>query len=348
MGSKKIYKAGELADYVGGKLIGNSDRKIKMASGVEESSSDTVTFAEDIDKFRQACQAGAGLVVVSEKYSDNKKQDILLVSDSRLAYARIAGLFASDPYYKPGIHPGAVISDSAKLGNGVSIHPRVVVAEDVEVGDNVILGPGVYVGCGVKIGSNTILHPLVVVEYGSIIGSNVIIHSGSVIGADGFGYVSDENGHHKIPQLGNVVIEDEVEIGANSAVDRAASGSTIIGRGSKIDNLVQIGHNVKIGEEVLIVGQVGVAGSSTVGDRVILAGNAGVSDHVKIGANSVITAKSLVTKDVPGGVMYSGNPAHAHRDELKEQAFRRRLPDLVSRIKKLEQKINELEGEETN
>ncbi|WP_041606039.1 UDP-3-O-(3-hydroxymyristoyl)glucosamine N-acyltransferase [Halothermothrix orenii] len=339
---KNSYTARELAHLVGGELVGDPDLVIKGVSGVGESRPDTVTFAENSTYLDKAEQSRAGLVIVPEEIEESSK-NIIRVKNPRLAFARIASHFAPDMLYRPGIDETAVISSTACIGEDVSIHPHVVIDKEAVIGDRVILAPGVYVGPGVEIGDDTVIHANVVIEYDTVIGSNVIIHGGTVIGSDGYGFVTDEKGHHKIPQLGNVIIEDNVEIGANVTVDRGTSGPTVIKQGTKIDNLVQVAHNVQVGEENLIVAQVGVAGSTRLGRRVTLAGKVGVAGHIELGDNSTIAAGSIVTKNTPSGVFYSGNPAHDHREELKEQAAKRRLPELLKKVKELEKRIQELE-----
>ncbi|HOA40188.1 MAG: UDP-3-O-(3-hydroxymyristoyl)glucosamine N-acyltransferase [Halanaerobiales bacterium] len=342
---RSFYTVGELAELIRGRVIGDPDLKIKGIAGVAESKEEDLTFAEDKKYLAEAEKSRAAAIIVPENISESRKT-IIAVKNPRLAYARVAALFAPAVFYDPGIHPTAVISPKARIGKNVSIHAHVVVEEDVVIGDNVALAPGVFIGKGSRIGDNTVLHPNVVVEYDSVIGSNVIIHAGTVIGSDGYGFVSVADGHHKIPQLGNVIIEDNVEIGSNVSIDRGASGPTVIGAGSKIDNLVQIAHNVKIGPDCLIIAQVGIAGSTEVGKRVILAGKTGVVGHIRIGDQAVIASDSVVTKDVPAGVFYSGRPAHDHKAALREQAAIRKLPDLMKKIKELEEKIRRLEEKE--
>lgn len=342
--NKTSYKAAKLASYVEGELIGDPHKLIRGVCGINECEADYLTFAENKKRLKDAEKSRAGLVIVAENVNDSCK-DILKVANPRLAYAKISCLFQLRPYFKPGVHLSSVVSDSAQLGENVSIHPHVVIDDQAEIGDNVILAPGVYVGESVKIGANSIIHPGVVIEYNCEIGENVIIHAGTIIGGDGYGYVRNEDGHHKIAQLGNVIIKDNVEIGSNVTIDRATSGSTIIGTGSKIDNLVQIAHNVKIGRDCLVIAQTGIAGSSRLQQDVILAGQVGVVDHIKIGSGTKVASKSLITKDIPEGSYYSGNPAQNHFWELKEQAACRRLPRLAKKIEELERRIKKLEGE---
>ncbi|MFW5981985.1 MAG: UDP-3-O-(3-hydroxymyristoyl)glucosamine N-acyltransferase [Halanaerobiaceae bacterium] len=340
----KVFTSAELAEKVDGNLVGDPDIKITSVAGVKESSHNSITFAESKDYIKAASESSAAVVIVPQDVSIKGKTTIQ-VSNPRLVYAMISSFFAPNIYYKPGIHPSAVIEESAQIAKNVSIHPGVIIDENVILSDNVIIAAGVYIGRDVKIGRDTIIHPNVVIEYDSEIGSNVIIHAGTVIGSDGYGFVSTDQGHQKIPQLGNVIIGDNVEIGANVTIDRGASGPTVIGNGTKIDNLVQIAHNVKVGEDCLIIAQVGIAGSTEIANRVTLAGKTGVVGHLKIGDNAIIASSSLVTKNVASDVFYSGNPAHDHKQELREQAARRKLPELLKTVKKLEKKINELERE---
>ena len=342
--SKDAYTAAEIEEITGGDLKGNPQQTVKRVSGVESSSPDSITFAENNKYLKKAEQSSAGIILVPESITESDNT-IIRVENPRLSYARVAEIFPDQIYYQSGIHDSAIISDSAILGDEVSIRANVVIADNAKIGNNVTLAPGVYVGANVKIGSDTIIHPQVVIEYDCILGSGVIIHPGTIIGAEGYGYVSDQKQHYKIPQLGKVIIKDKVEIGANVTIDRGTSGSTVIGQGTKIDNLVQIAHNVKIGPESLIIAQAGIAGSCELEKRVTLAGQTGVVGHSKIGEEAVIATNSLVTKDTPEGVFYSGNPAHDHSDDLREQAARRKLPDLLKKIRNLEQKIKKLEGE---
>lgn len=336
--NRSSYKIKELAEIVGGEVSGEEELQIHGVSGVAESTPQMITFAENRDYLTTAEDSEAGAVIVPLNVTDSSKT-VIRVKNPRMAFARIAMLFAPAVFTNPGIHPSAVIAENARLGKEVSIHANVVINDNVKIGDKVVLAPGVYVGKNTVIGDNTVIHPNVVIEYNSVIGKDVIIHAGSVIGSDGYGFVSDENGHQKIPQLGNVIIEDEVEIGANVTIDRGTSGSTVIGRGTKTDNLVHIAHNVKIGPECLLIAQVGISGSTKLQERVIMAGKTGAVGHIEIGANTTIASASIVTKDTPSGVFYSGNPAHDHRKELREQAARRKMPELFKRVRDLEKKL---------
>ncbi|MFW6237799.1 MAG: UDP-3-O-(3-hydroxymyristoyl)glucosamine N-acyltransferase [Bacillota bacterium] len=342
--SKKRLQTKELAEIVNGKLEGDPELEITSASGIDESGPHSVTFAESGEYLEKAKRSEAGLVIVPEKAEISGK-NLLRVENPRLAYARISALFAPAVYYNPGVHTQAVVAGSARLGENVSVNPGVIVDEGAIIGRNTVLAPGVYIGKDVRVGEDCLLHPRVVVEYDSEIGDNVVIHAGTVVGSDGFGFVTGEEGHYKLPQLGRVVIEDDVEIGACVTIDRGASGNTVIGRGTKTDNLIQIAHNVKIGEECLLVAQVGISGSSSLGDRVTLAGKVGLAGHLEVGENTTIAAGSIVTKDIPAGVFYSGNPAQNHKKEMREKAARRKLPELIKRVRELEKKVAELKEE---
>jgi UDP-3-O-[3-hydroxymyristoyl] glucosamine N-acyltransferase len=234
---------------------------------------------------------------------------------------------------------GAQVSREASVGRDAAIYSNVFIEAGAKIGDRTVLYPGVYVGKGSSIGADCIIYPNAVIRENVRIGDRVILHGGVVIGADGFGYATDAGKRFKIPQIGGVVIEDDVEIGANSTVDRGTLGDTVIGRGTKIDNLVQIGHNVLVGEDSIMVAQVGVSGSTEVGRRVVIGGQTGLVGHIKLGDGVQIGAKSGVMNDVPPGQVYSGSPAVAHTEWLKMQAALRKLPEFRKKILELEKKL---------
>ncbi|MGM0411678.1 MAG: UDP-3-O-(3-hydroxymyristoyl)glucosamine N-acyltransferase [Bacillota bacterium] len=341
--NKKSYRAVELAKIVKGELFANSDKIINGVSSAKNPQKNTVVFAENEKYLKIAEKNGAELIITSKDLDSNF--DLIKVENPRLAYASIASLFREKDFEDIGIDNSAVIADNVKIEKEVQIGANAVIEKGVFLGENVTIAPGVFIAKNVSISAGTIIYPNVVIEKDSKIGKNVIIHSGTVIGADGFGYVKDGDKQRKIPQLGSVIIEDDVEIGANATIDRATNGDTIIKRGTKIDNLVQIAHNVEIGEDSIIVSQVGIAGSVKLGNQVTIAGQAGIIDHKKIGKNSIVAAKSLVTKDLKADGFYSGNPAQKHRKELKKEASLRKTPKLIKEIKNMKEKIKKLEEE---
>ena len=343
---KKEYTAAKLAEFVGGNLVGDPKKIIEGVSSAENPQKNNIVFAESKEYLNKAEKKGADLVIVSEGLES--KLDLIRVDNPRLAYARIASLFFESPFLNIGIADSSVLAENISLGSEVKIGANAIIEKDVSLADEVIIAPGVYIGQNVKIGKGSIIYPNTVIEKGTVIGENVIIHSGAVIGADGFGYVSEGEKQKKIPHLGSVIIEDDVEIGANVTVDRGTNGKTIVGEGTKIDNLVQIAHNVEIGKNCLIVAQVGIAGSTILEDNVTLAGQVGIIDHKKIAENSIVAAKSLVTKDLSSGKFYSGNPAQNHRQELKKEAAMRKTPKLLKEIKAMKKEIKKLKEELNN
>jgi len=268
------------------------------------------------------------------------------VADPYLAFLRLARAFQAELPMRPrGVHPNAVVDPSARIGQDVSIGACAVVEKDASIADGVTLCPGVFVGVGASVGEGSYLFPNVIVLHAVLLGRRVIVHSGTVLGSDGFGYLQRDGLHEKVPQLGKVVVDDDVEIGANVCIDRATLGETRIGKGVKIDNLVHIAHNVVIGAGALIIAQVGIAGSTRVGERAILAGQAGINGHIEIGAGARIAAQAGVFGDVPAGADYLGWPARPRGEAMRRYALVERLPQMQERLKELERKMRALEGE---
>lgn len=272
---------------------------------------------------------------------------LLRCADPELAYIKALKALHPERRHAPNIAPQALLEDGATVGDGVYVGPYAVIGENATVGDGCEIFAGAYVGRDAKIGKNCRIYPYAVIYDGVVLGDNVIIHSGAVIGADGFGYKYRNNQHMKVPQVGNVVIEDNVEIGANTCIDRGALGSTVVGWGSKVDNLVQIGHNNRIGKNVIICGHCGVSGSCTIEDGAILAGSAGIADHVTIGQGAVIMARAGVASDIPAGMQAFGSPAKDRKIAWKEQAALTKLPELLKKVKQLEARLHELEQKES-
>lgn len=268
---------------------------------------------------------------------------LLICADPEMAFIKAIGLLHPERSYPPSIAPQAVLAADVSLSTDVHIAAYAVIGEGSAIGEHTAILAGAYIGNNVTIGTNCRIHPYAVIYDDVVIGNNVVIHSGAVIGADGFGYKFRDNQHVKVPQIGNVVIADNVEIGANTCIDRGALGSTTLGMGSKIDNLVQIGHNNKIGRHVIMCGQVGVSGSCKIDDYAILAGSAGIADHVNIGQGAVVMARAGVAGDVPAKTQVFGSPAKDKRVAYKEQVALSKLPELLKKIKLLEDRLSQLE-----
>ncbi|MEN2997884.1 MAG: UDP-3-O-(3-hydroxymyristoyl)glucosamine N-acyltransferase [Brevinematia bacterium] len=337
------YTVKSLASFVGGIVEGDYNEEIYGIAEYTNGKKGQITFTVDKRKYEEALRTEVSAIVVPHEF-EYKGKTLVKVEDPKFAMARVAQLF--NPYEKlgfEGISDKVSIGSNVKMGKNVTIMPFVVIQDDVEIGNNVIIYSNVFIGYGVRIGNNVVLRPNVVVYPGSIIGNNVIIHAGAVIGADGFGYVLHKGEYHKLPHIGRVFIEDNVEIGANTCIDRAFIGETIIKKGTKIDNLVQIAHNVKIGENCIIVSQAGVAGSTEIGNNVIIAGQAGVVDHAKIGDNVVIMARAGVDdREVPPNKILLGTPARDALEQKRIFAAETKLPELVKKIKHLEEEIESL------
>lgn len=268
---------------------------------------------------------------------------VSLSFDPYLAYAKILTLLSQKIYEPKGVHQNAWISPTAELGKELTIYPFVYIGDRCKIGDRVVIYPGVYVGEDSLIGEESILYSNVSIYSGTVIGKRVILHSGVVLGSDGFGYVKEGKKNVKIPQVGRVEVEDDVEIGANTTVDRAALGKTIIRRGVKIDNLVQVAHNVTIGEDSIIVAQVGIAGSTKIGSNVILAGQVGIVDHIEIGDNVMVGAQSGVVHDLPANQGYTGSPAQPHREFLRTITVFPKLPEMRKTLLEIERRLVEVE-----
>lgn len=334
------FKSSYLAELVNGALVG-SDVEVSGISAVAEAKPSDITWAEDEKNFIKAEKSHACCILVQEGITSSKT--LIKVKSPRIAFARILSLFASPLYLEAGIHPDALVDKGVKLGKDVSVGPKAVILKNAVIGKGVKIFPFVYIGADSIIGDDCIIYPHATVLDRSVIGKGAVIHSGAVIGSDGFGFVKEGEKHLKIPQIGNVVIKDDVEIGANTCVDRGTTGSTVIGAGTKIDNLVHIAHNVEIGKHCIIVAMSGLAGSTQIGDRVILAAQVGVIQHVKIGDDSIILGRAGVTKDIAPKSMVSGFPARVHKENMRIEASSSCLPEAIKTISQLKKKIEHLE-----
>jgi UDP-3-O-[3-hydroxymyristoyl] glucosamine N-acyltransferase len=327
-------KLSQLASALGATLENASpDLEITGVTGIESASASQVTFVANPKYAPAARTTTAAAVIVAEDFPATGKP-LLRSKNPYLAFARALEMFYQPPTYAPGIHPTAVIHPSAKVGRNAHIGAYAVLSENVELGDNATILPHVVVYPNVKIGNNFFAHSHAVVREHCRIGNNVILQNGVIVGADGFGFAKDDAGHwYKIVQSGPTIIEDNVEIQANSCIDRASVGETRIGRGSKIDNLAQVGHGSTVGEDTMICAQVGLAGSTEVGNHVILAGQVGVAGHCKIGDGVIVTAQSGTHGDIPPGSMVSGSPAFDHKTWMRSTAIFAKLPKLVKTMK---------------
>lgn len=339
-------KLSEIAHFFNAKIEGDSEIEISGVKGFEEAQEGDITYISSSKYATLAQNSKASAFIVKEKISDlNKPQ--LITENPQFVFAKLLEMFYMKPQPYKGVSEKAIIASTAHIGKNVTVYPFVYIEDDVKIGDNTVIYPFTFIGKETSIGSDCIIYPNVTVRERVKIGNRVIIHAGTQIGSDGFGYIFHEGKHHKIPQVGGVIIEDDVEIGACVTIDRATTGNTFIGKGTKIDNLVQIAHNVKIGQNVIIVAQVGIAGSSQVGDGCILAGQVGISDHVEIEAGTIITAQSGV---MPGKVqkgVFSGSPIMPHREWLRTNAIFQKLPELYKKLKEVEEKIKQLEKQKT-
>jgi UDP-3-O-[3-hydroxymyristoyl] glucosamine N-acyltransferase len=323
----------------GGELVGDPELKIAGAASLAEAASGEISFFADRKYIGLLRKTQASAVFVPIDFAEATAAAQIRVSKPAKAFEQLVLKLAPKPItVAPGIHPSAIVDPSATLGERVSIQPQTVIEPGAEIGDDTIIGAGSYIGHETVIGASCLIYPLVTIRERSRIGSRVIIHSGAVIGADGFGFEMVDGRQQKIQQLGIVQIDDDVEIGANTTIDRARFGRTWIQQGVKIDNLVQIAHNVIIGKNSVIVAQTGISGSTRVGERVTMAGQVGIVGHVEIADGSVIAAQSGVSKSVPGGVWF-GYPA-GPIDEVKQQiAWIRSLGKLFARVKEIEKKL---------
>jgi len=340
--TRKKTTLGELAALVGGSLDGDPNLEIYGIASLEEAQEGEISFLAEMKNISRIEKTLASAIIAPCQLPPFPKP-VIRTPNPYLAFVKVQAFFSYKPYSPLGIDPQACICRGAEIGKDVSIYPYVYVGEESKIGDRVVLYPGVYIGPKAQIGEDSILYPNVVVMERCLIGRRVIIHAGTIIGSDGFGFVQEGNRHVKIPQVGIVQVDDDVEIGANCTIDRATLGKTWIKRGVKTDNLVHVAHNVVVGEDTLLVAQVGIAGSTKIGNRVALGGQVGVVGHINIGDDVKVGAQSGVAQDVPAGQIVSGTPAIPHRDWLRAQAVFSKLPEMKRTISALEKRILDLE-----
>ena len=336
----------EIHKVVGGELVGPPHTIITCLASFEEAGPNDLTFVTGDRMLKIGGPTAAGAILAHRRLAEIANPHIV-VTNPTLAFAQIARTFFCPAAAPRGIAASVTRGVGTQVGPDVSIWPGVILGDRVTIGARVTLYPGVFVGDDSRIGDDTLLYPNVVVREGCTIGARVIVHAGSVIGSDGFGYVQDQGRHFKIPQLGGVTIEDDVEIGANVTVDRATLGQTIIKQGTKIDNLVQIAHNVTIGAHSILVAQVGIAGSTQVGHHVMIGGQAGLADHIVIGDQVMIAARAGVNRSLESHQIVSGAPVMPHETWVKAQAVIPRLPELRQTIRSLEERLMKLEASQS-
>ena len=326
--------------FVDGDISGDPDLEITGVSEIQNGKSGTITFLGNQAYKNHMDNTKASAVIVSnEKFLSGK--DGVVVKNPQFAMAKVLSKFFPNEYNAKGIHPKAIVDSSSNIGNNVTIEAGAVIEAGVTIDDSTFIGANVFIGKNTKIGSECNIYQNVVIYQDIFIGNKVIIHGSAVIGCDGYGFVKDEDKHLKIPQTGTVLIGDDVEIGANSVIDRATIGETIIGNMTKLDNLVHIGHNVQIGSGCLITAQVGIAGSAIIGDNCSIGGQAGVVPHVEIGPESIIAAKSGVTKSLIGGEMYGGYPARPIKEQHKRDSIYSEISIMRKKLDQLIQNFQE-------
>ncbi len=339
-------KVKQIADFLNSEFTGDGDIEISKVASLEKAQTGEISFIENTKSFKTSFKTDASCLIVPQNFDLEFPISLIKVKNPKLAFAKVAGILHPSKVYTGEIHKTALIAETAKIGKNVFIGAFCCVGENSQIGNGTQLRTGAKIGDNVIIGKNSVMHPNVFVEDNSIVGNNVILHSGVIVGTDGFGYVrdEDENQHVKFPQIGRVIIEDNVEIGANSCIDRGSLGETRIGEGTKIDNLVQVAHNVKIGKRVIIASQTGISGSVTIEDDCIIAGQVGFGEHAKVEKGAIIGGKGGVFtgKTVRKGV-WGGIPVQPLDEYLRQIAHIRSIPRLKEEIKKLKEKVNNSE-----
>lgn len=333
----------ELAEYLGGRVTGDGNVTVNGLAPLESAGPDKITFLANPRYASKVAETGAAAVLMApggESYGRN----VIEVSNPYLGFAKLLTLFYTTAQHSLGVLPEANVGTQVTLGEGITVFPGACIGNNVTIGDRTVIHSGVVIYEGTTIGDDCVIHANAVVRERCRIGNRCIIQPGAVIGSDGFGYAPDGRAYYRIPQIGIVVLEDDVEVGANCCIDRAALDVTLIRRGTKLDNLVQIAHNCRIGEDCMIVSQVGISGSTQIGNHVTLGGQVGIAGHLTVGDNVMVGAQSGVPGSLTANAVYSGSPTMPHRDWLRAMAVVPRLPELKKSISALEKRITELEA----
>lgn len=358
-GAARSWTVGEIARLLGAELVGDAQTLITGVAGLDSTGPGMISFIDSERLLEAALESGASAIIAPSRLAlqvggqaldglglrGGLSKPILLTGNPRLAFAKVMEHVSPLSLPERGVHASAIIEPTAHIGAGVSIREGCYIGHHARIGDGVVLYPHVVIGDGAQVGEASIFYASVVIQHHVHIGRRVRVHPGSVIGGDGFGYVMDGDKHVKMPQVGTVIIEDDVEIGSNVCIDRATMGATRIGSGTKIDNLVQIAHNVQVGRNCILCGQVGLSGSVIVEDNVVMAGQAGLADHVKVGRGAIVVAKAGIMSDVEADSAVMGSPAMPQREFLKREAAARKLPETIRAMRKMERDIQELQAQ---
>ncbi|MDD5618599.1 MAG: UDP-3-O-(3-hydroxymyristoyl)glucosamine N-acyltransferase [Candidatus Omnitrophica bacterium] len=332
----------EIAELIGAQVIGDPNIVITGIAGIKEAREGDITFLSSPKYSHFVNETKASAVIASQSLKGFSKP-IIKADNPSLAFAKVASLFSPQKQILPkGVHPSAILGKDVKIGHDAAIGPYVVIEDGAAIGERCIINSGVFIGYDSVVGKDCLIYSNVSIREKTVIGDRVIIHNGTVIGSDGFGYDTKDGVHNKIPQVGCVIIEDDVEIGANVTIDRARFGKTTIGKGTKIDNLVHIAHNVVTGKNCIIVAQVGISGSTAIGNNVTLAGQAGIAGHLAIGDNVIVGAQAGVTKSIPANTFVSGYPAKPHKEATKINAYVQRLPQLNETVLELKKRLDKI------
>jgi UDP-3-O-[3-hydroxymyristoyl] glucosamine N-acyltransferase len=337
------YSVAELALRVDGEVVGDRERRVRGAAALDSAGPDQISLVANGRYIAYVPPSRAAAFLVSRRLAGELPEGTtqIRVDDPHVALRVVLGLLYPEAPRPIGIHSTAVVDDGAELGTEVFVGAYAVIGAGVRLGDRVQVGAHSVVGEGTTVGDDSVLHPHVTLYEGVRIGARCTVHSGARIGREGFGYVFEDGGHRRVPQVGGCIIEDDVDIGSNCSIDRGSIGDTVVGQGTKIDSLVHLGHNVKLGKHTILVAQVGVAGSSVVGDGAVLGGQVGVAGHLTIGAGARLGAQAGVIGDVPPGATYSGYPARPHREALRAQGAMFKLPEMLRRIRDLERRLDD-------